>query len=138
MRKLLVIAAFLLFAGIAFGQTLQKGAVLAIRHSTDLVLKPDVSMNQFLDVMMNKWNPELKKLFPGTEVFVLKGDRGTMTNEYSWVFYFESEELRAKYFTPEGSLKDEAQGEKLQKLNEILLEYAIDTGMSDYTDWIVL
>ena len=138
MRKLFVLTALLLFAGFAFGQSLQKGAVLAIRNSNELVLKPNVSMNQYLDVMMNKWAPEMQKLFPGTKMIILKGNRGTMANGYAWVWYFESEAVRAKYFTPEGGLVDESLGVKMQEANKILYEYAIDLGFEDYTDWIVL
>ena len=138
MRKLLVITALLLFAGIAFGQTLKKGAVLAIRTSTNLVLKPDVSMNQYLDASMNKWGPEMEKLFPGTKMITIKGDRGTQTNVYSWVWYFESVEVRDKYFDSEGNMRDEALGEKMRTSMEVLYEYVIDPGMTDYTDWIVL
>ncbi len=75
------------FLPVAFAQTLKKGAVLAFRLSTELVLKPDVSVNQYLDVIMNKWAPEMEKLFPGTKMFILKGDRGTLANNYAWVWY---------------------------------------------------
>ena len=134
----MIITAFLLFGGFAFGQSLQKGAVLAVRNSTGLVLKPNVSMNQYLDVAMNKWAPEMQKIFPGTKMIVLKGNRGTMAHGYAWVWYFESEAVRAKYFTPEGDLVDESLGVKMQETNKLLYEYAIDLGFEDYTDWIVL
>jgi len=138
MRKLLIITVLILFAGIAFGQTLQKGVVLAIRHSTDLVLKPDVTMNQYQEVVMNKWFPEMEKLFPGTKMFILKGDRGDMANGYAWVWYFESTEVRNKYFDSEGNISDAALNDKMLASMAILMEYAIDPGMADYTDWIVL
>ena len=95
-------------------------------------------MNQYLDVVMNKWSPEIQKAFPGTKMFILKGDRGTMANSYSWVWYFEREAVRAKYFTPEGALVDESLGVKMQETYKLLYEYAIDLGFEDYTDWIVL
>jgi len=138
MRKLFIITALLLFAGIAFGQTLKQGTVLAIRHNTGLVLKPDVTMNQYLDVVTNKWFPEMEKLFPGTKSFVMKGDRGDMANDYAWVWYFESNEVRNKYFDSEGNMRDAALNEKMTALMQILMEYAIDPGMANYTDWIVL
>lgn len=138
MKKLLVISALLLFAGLAFGQTLKKGATLAIRTSSGLILKPDVSMNQYLDVAMNKWAPELEKLFPGTKTFILKGDRGEMAHSYAWVWYFETVEIKDKYFDSEGNMRDEALNEKMMALMTILLEYAIDLGMEEYTDWVVL
>lgn len=138
MKKLLVITALVMFVGITFGQELKKGAVLAIRNSTSMVLKPDVTMNQYLDVLMNKWAPEMEKLFPGTKMFMLKGDRGELANGYAWVWYFESEKLRGKYFGTEGNMTDPVLREKMMKLMEILNKYAVDTGMKNYTDWIVL
>jgi len=125
------------FLPVAFGQNLKKGAVLAFRHSTELVLKPDVSMNQYLDVIMNKWAPEMEKLFPGTKMFTLKGDRGTLANNYAWVWYFESKEVRAKYFDSEGNMRDEALNEKMMASMQVLNELVIESGMTDYTDWIV-
>ncbi len=138
MKKLMIIATLLLLTGIAFGQTLQKGAVLAIRNSTELVLKPDVSMNQYLDILMNKWAPEFLKIFPDTKLILMRGDRGDMANSYLWIWYFPSEEIRDKYFNSEGQMIDEALNEKMQKAMEILTEYVIDPGMTGYTDWIVL
>lgn len=138
MRKLLVITVLVLFAGIAFGQTIKKGATLAIRTSSDLILKPDVSMNQYLDVVTNKWIPEMEKLFPGTKMFIMKGDRGDMSHSYAWVWYFETVELKDKYFDSEGNMRDEALSEKMAALMPILMEYAIDVGMVNYTDWVVL
>lgn len=138
MRKLLVVTALLLIAGIAFGQILKKGAVLAIRQSTELVLKPDVTMNQYLNVIMTKWAPEMEKLFPDTKLIFMKGDRGIMANDYVWIWYFESNEVRNKYFTSEGVMKDEALNEKMSATMLILSEYVIDPGMENYTDWIVL
>lgn len=138
MKKLLIITALFLFAGIAFGQTLQKGAVLAIRSSTDLVLKPDVSMNQYLDVLRTKWAPEFQKLFPDTKLIFMRGDRGDMANSYVWIWYFPSEEIRDKYFNSEGEMIDAALNEKMQQTMGILTEFVIDPGMTGYTDWIIL
>lgn len=138
MRKLILITALFLFTGVAYGQTIKKGAVLAIRPGSGLILKPDVTLNQYLDVVKNKWAPEFEKLFPGTKVYIMKGDRGLMANNYAWVWYFESAQVRDRYFDSEGNMKDEALNEKMTATMQILSEYAIDPGMSDYTDWMVL
>ena len=95
-------------------------------------------MNQYLDVAMNKWAPEMEKLFPGTDMFIMKGDRGDMTNSYAWVWYFESNEVRNKYFDSEGNMRDAALNEKMIASMMMLMEYAIDLGMENFTDWIVL
>lgn len=73
MKKLLFVAAIILFTGTVFGQTLQKGAALAIRNFT-IILNPDVTMNQFLDFYINKCIPEFEKNYPGTKEFILSGN----------------------------------------------------------------
>jgi hypothetical protein len=138
MKRLLIVSAIFLFTGIAFGQMLQKEAVLAIRTTKNLVLKPEVSMNQYLDVLMTKWAPEFEKIFPDTKVIFMKGDRGEMANGYAWIWYFPNKSVRDKYFTPEGEMKDAALGERMQKVGGIMNDYVIDSGMAEYTDWIVL
>ena len=45
MKKLLIVTAFLQFAGIAFGQTLKKGGVIAI-HKMDVTLAAGVTLEQ--------------------------------------------------------------------------------------------
>lgn len=56
MRKLLVITALLLFAGVSFGQTLIKGGVIGI-HEWTIKLNPDVTMNQFLEFWEENGSP---------------------------------------------------------------------------------
>jgi hypothetical protein len=102
MRKLLVITALLLFAGIAFGQTLKKGGMIAV-HVMTITLGPDVSMNQYLDFLNNKWYPQLNKLAEGVTFFALKGDRGENANSYATLVYSESEDVRNKYWPGDGS-----------------------------------
>ena len=45
MRKLLIVASLLLFAGYSYGQTLQKGYVVSI-HSWTVKLNPDVTQSE--------------------------------------------------------------------------------------------
>ncbi len=75
MRKLFIFFALLLFAGTAFGQTLHKGGMIAV-HETTLTLQPDVTMDQYLDFLTNKWYPEINKLLKGATIFGLAGDCG--------------------------------------------------------------
>ena len=56
MRKLLVITALLLFAGIAFGQTLQKGNLIGV-HVITFDLKPGVTVDQVIDFFDEKNKP---------------------------------------------------------------------------------
>jgi len=97
MKKLIIAAAFILFAGTAFSQTLQKGAHLGVQDLT-ITLDPDVTMNQYLDFIMNTVIPEVEKAFPGMKTFLLRGgleigDSAEGKEKYSIIYYFESEEV---------------------------------------------
>lgn len=134
MRKLLVVTALLLFAGITFGQTLKKGAVIGT-HTINVILKDDVTMNQFLDFLENTWKAEIDNL-DGITVFILKGDRGVATNKYGFIYYCESLEVRNKYFPVEDETPEEF-NELYTKLQNEILKYVISM-TTEYTDWIVL
>ncbi len=130
MKKLIIAVVFILLAGVAFGQTLQKGTILALR--TDVpTLNPGVTMDQYADFMINKFAPEMEKLFPGTKVFILKGDRGEHKGGYAMLIYVESAEVRDKLF---GAEDDEDQGILLPLMEE-LGKFA--TISNKYTDWVI-
>ena len=139
MKKLLVITALVLFAGIAFGQTLKKGVILGIFETT-LTLKPDVTMDQLLDFLTNKWYPEINKLLVGEGVtfFLLQGDRGENTGNFAWGIYCESEEVRNKYWPGDGSGSGEGGPlwQKMQPLNEELNKLVTYKNVG--TDWKIL
>ena len=137
MKKLIIAAAFILLAGVAFGQTLQKGSVLAIRVTT-ITLDPDVTMNQYLDIWINKWASALEKNMPGAKAFMLKGDRGAHENGYAWIWYFESLEVRDKYFTAEGNTTELGTSamDKMAPIGEELSK--LGTSSAEYTDWVIL
>ena len=130
MKKLIIAVAFILFAGVAFGQTIQKGSVLAM-HINTATLNPDVTMNQYQDFMMNKFAPEFEKLFPGTKVFILKADRGKQKGETAMLIFVESVEARDKLFGAE----DAGMEGTMVPLMEELGKYA--TISNNYSDWVV-
>ena len=131
MKKIIIAAAFILFAGLAFGQTLQKGSVLALRTDAP-TLNPGVTMDQYAEFMVNTFAPEFEKLFPGTKVFILKADRGEHTGGYAMLIYIESAELRDKLF----GVEDAETQSKLLPLMEKLGKFG--TVSEKYTDWVVL
>ena len=139
MRKLLVITTLVLFTGIAFGQTIKKGAILGI-YETEITLKPDVTMDQFLDFCNNKWYPAINKLLEGEGVtfFMLQSDRGAKKGNFAWGIYCESEEVRNKYWPGDGSGTGKFRpiGEKMQPLNEELNK--LITYKNVGADWKVL
>ena len=130
MKKLIIAVAFILFAGVAFGQTIQKGSVLAM-HINTATLNPDVTMNQYQDFMINKFAPDFEKLFPGTKVFILKADRGEQKGKIALLIFVESVEARDKLFGAE----DAGMEGTMVPLMEKLGKYA--TISNNYSDWVV-
>ena len=137
MKKIIVITTFILLAGAAFGQTLQKGGILAVRSYT-VILQPDVTMNQFLDFCINKYNPAFEKNYPGVKIFMLMGDRGEKKNQIGEILYFESVKLRDKYWPVEDTSSDfeKAAAEKMKPIDEEFRKLVVDI-TNDYTDWVI-
>ena len=141
MRKLFVITALLLFAGIAFGQTLNKGSIIAV-HNYEIIFQPDVTSNQFLEFMEKTYIPNFEKAFPGTTLVSLMGDRGALVNKYGGMIIFDSVELRDKYYPiaddeGEGTGWNEEQQKTIQMLNEGMSKLIISMERT-YTDWKIL
>lgn len=132
-----------LFLGIQLtnlsAQTLQKGAVLVI-STYSFVLKPDVTMNQFLDFYINRYNPEYEKCYPGLKIFVLGGDRGENKNQIGELWYFDSVKIRDKYWPIEGDTTstefDKAAAMKLRHFDADWNKYIV-YAKRVYTDWII-
>ena len=136
MKKLIIVAVFILLAGTVFSQTLKKGTVLGIHHLT-VTLAPDVTMDQYLDFINNKYLPEFEKHFDGWKGFLMKGDRGEHKNEYGLEWYIESLEARDKYFDSEGEMNDVGNA-AMEKMSPILEEQEkLGTWTSTYTDWVI-
>lgn len=121
-------------------QTLKKDAVIAI-STYSFVLKPDVTMNQFLDFYINKYIPEFEKNYLGVKMFVLMGDRGEKKNQLGEVWYFESVKVRDKYYPTENDTTNsdavKAAEEKMNKdINNGFSKFLV-SGKRVYTDWII-
>jgi|WetSurSiteA1Bulk_404760.scaffolds.fasta_scaffold00146_14 hypothetical protein len=138
MKKLIFLIAISLFAGVAIGQTLKKGAVIAVRSYT-VTLQPDVTMNQYLDFYLNKYIPAFEENMPGLKMYVLIGDRGAKKNQMGEIWYFESREIRNKYWpTEEGEGSDEVKA-ALDKMKPIVEEFSkyLLYQTEEFTDWII-
>ena len=141
MQKLFIITALLLFAGIAFGQTLNKGSIVAV-HNYDIIFQPDVTSNQLLEFMEKTYKPNFEKAFPGTTLVSLMGDRGALVNKYGGMIIFDSIELRDKYYPiadeeGEGTGWNEEQQKTVQMLDEGMSKLVISIERT-YTDWKIL
>ncbi len=137
MKKLIIAAAFILLAGVTFGQTLPKGTVIGVHHVT-ITLDPDVTMNQYMDYLTEKYMPESEKQFKGWDYYVVKGDKGENKNKFGWLFIIESVEARDKYTKIEGGLTD-AGREAMENMREVVEELnKLGTWSSEFTDWVIL
>jgi len=136
MKKLIIAAAFILFATVAFGQTLQKGGILGVHHLT-ITLNQNVTMDQFLDFLTNKWITEVEKHLDGWEGLIVKGDRGELKNKYGLVWYIASSEERERYAGDEGNISEAFNKamEKIEAVNKELEKYG--AWSSEYTDWVI-
>jgi len=137
MKKLVIITALFLFAGIAFGQTLNKGNLIGL-HVVSVELKPDATMDQFIDFFKMKVIPAWEKGQEGIKVFVMKGIRGEQKNELGLIVQFTDEATRDQSYNADGTPSEF--GKKVQeKMAPIMVESEkIGTWTTKYTDWLLL
>ena len=138
MKKIAFVVALALLTGVAFGQTIQKGAVVGL-YDIEITLDPDVTMNQYLDFVLNESFPAWEKHMPGIKLFILKGFRGDNAKGYGLCVWCESKEVYKKYWDKEGAPTELLQGLMKNELKEVQ-EKAKKVGwMSwDFTDYVVL
>lgn len=129
--------ALLLFAGVLFGQTLEKGGVIAL-HRLEVTLAPGVSLDQYLDFMEKQIMPEAKKIFPEATYLFLKGIGENNQNQIGTFYYWESLEGFRTYWNDDGTPteKGAAGMAKLQPLFEKL--NALGTNTMVPGDWLIL
>ena len=137
MKKLIILSALFLFSGITFGQSLQKGGVVAI-HEWTLKLKADITMNQFLDHWEETIVPEMEKLIPEMKAITLKGVQKENNYEYAGLYYYNSLEDLRKYWKEDGSPTEDGAAimEKFVPLLEELSKFGEFTWSP--SDWVIL
>lgn len=137
MKKLILFAALILLTGFTFGQSLQKGNILGFHNGT-FILNPDVSLNQCMSFMKDKYFPEFEKNFPGVKCYVLKGTRGEGTDFISVIYLFSSDEVRNKYWKSEGTYTElgTAAAQEMKSADEEMGKYMKNV-IDRYTDWVV-
>jgi hypothetical protein len=136
MRKVILTAAMIIFAGITFGQPLKKGNLICMHYMT-FNLNPGVTMDQYKDFFVNKYIPESEKQFPGVKNYLLEGLSGKNEHEYTFMVIFDSEKEKEKYYNADGSatvLKKEAD----EKLKPIMEEFSkLGTMSAKYVGWVI-
>jgi hypothetical protein len=139
MKKLILVAVIILVAGVTFGQTLKKGMVVAL-SSYELVLKDNVTLQQFINFTEQKYNPEYEKAMPGTKLVMLWGDRGENKFRYGEMWIFDDVATRNKYFPTESDTAMSAAMKnvvtKMKALNDEGNKYVL-SAKRVYTDWLV-
>ena len=142
MKKLIIAVAFILFTGTAFSQALKKGVHLGIQ-SLKITLSTGATMEQYLDFMMNTFIPEAEKAFPGMKGFIMgggmvMGGSEEVKEEYSIIYYFESEEVQSKYFDDGGNFTD-AGTAALEKLGPTFEKHdKLGTNSAPTLGWMIL
>lgn len=139
MKKLILVASIFLVSGVIFGQTLKKGMVVAI-NSYELILKDNVTFDQFIKFSKEKYIPALEKLIPGEKIYLLIGDRGENKFRYGEMYVFDDVSTRNKYYPKEDDTATSPafkailpQLMALSAENNNYVKYAKRV----YTDWIV-
>jgi hypothetical protein len=135
MKKLIIAAAFILIAGTAFGQTLQKGGMVSV-HEWSLTLNPGVTMDQFLEHWNKNIISEVKNTMPEMRTYILKGLEDE--NTYAGLYYWNSLEDMGKYYNEDGSPTELGASafEKLIPLIEELSEFGEFTW--EQKDWLII
>jgi len=137
MKKLFLFTAIILFSGITFGQTIQKGTVIGT-HVMTVTLNPDVTTDKFIEFFHTRLAPEIEKNYAGWKAYLTKGIRGENPNSYGLIYVIKSEKDRDKYYNPDGSASElgKAVNEKLQPVLDEMAK--LGTIATKYTDWLVL
>lgn len=136
MKKLILTVIIIVVTGIAYGQTLKKGALLGM-HAVAPVLSPDISMEKYLNFVKDKLIPAYENSFPGLRCYLLKSKRGECVDCIILAFFFQSEEIRNKYFKPDGDYTDLGlKGKKnMQSVSDEMSK--MDTSAEKYTDYVI-
>jgi hypothetical protein len=133
MKKVIIAAAFILLAGVVFGQTLQKGNVV-VTQVLDIDLKPDVTIDQWKEFYITKVIPEIEKLYTGANVYLSKGIRGKHKNSLGLIVVFKTKKERDKFFNEDDSRTELGKmvaenfstvGEELAKLGTYTFTYSV-------------
>lgn len=137
MKKAVLAAGLILWAGVAHAQTLNKGNLIGVHHIS-VKLEPGVTMEQFVDYYNKNVIPELEKNWPGWKVYPVKRIRGEKADGMGLIIVVPSEGDRDKYYNADGSdtelgkaanAKFEAAIHGMTKLGTVTADL--------YTDWVV-
>ena len=139
MKKIIVLIGLLLFSGITFSQTFEKGQVLGI-HVNEIVLQPDVTYNQYKEFMMNKAFPKFEEAYKGdVKLYLIEGIKGENKDKIGWIFLFKSSEAFKKWITEEGGINEALSDEFWKTVSDVMDEQNkyVKANNRTFTDWVV-
>lgn len=121
----------------AASKPLAKGNVIGL-HVTSVKPKSGVTRDQFMEFYNNTVIPEFAKHWPEAKVYVVKGLRGEHKNKFGFVYFFESQDVRNKYFNDDGSVTETGQA-IVEKMKPTFDQLSKTYGSSStvYTDWLL-
>jgi hypothetical protein len=136
MKKMSIIAVFLLFSGITYGQKLEKGNLVGL-HIFTLNLDPDVTYNQFKNFFVQKYIPELDKNYPDVKHYFAEGSSKRNENQIGLIIVFESQEVKNKYYNEDGSTT-ELMNSIQEKIKPVRAELdRLGKVTAEYTEWTI-
>ena len=135
MKNVMTTFGFVFVASLALGQSFHKGNLVGL-HVLSINLNPDVTLNQYKDFFINTVIPEFEKIY-GAKIYLAKGIRGESNNSLAWIFIYESEAMRDKFYNNDGNHSDIGQvaWDKMQPTMDRLNK--LGTSTTKYTDWVV-
>jgi hypothetical protein len=137
MKKLILIASALMIMCTVAGQTLTKGSIVAVRVQT-VTLQPGITMDQYIEFLTTKYVPGFEKNYPGIKLFVIKGIRGEKKDQIGILWFFESVEVRDKYWPNEIGSTDLAKeaSSNMREINAEAGKYRASI-TTVFTDWMI-
>jgi hypothetical protein len=117
-------------------QQLEKGNLLGL-HVLEVTLEPGVTMDEYMAMVKEEIIPAVEKHWKGMQMKLVKGIRGEQANRFGFLYLFESDEVRNRFFNADGTYSEAGNAalEKFQPVSDKLDKLGSYTRV--YTDWIV-
>jgi hypothetical protein len=114
----------------------QKGGSFGY-HKLTVDLAQDVTMEQYVDFYISKYVPELAKLMKGIEVLIMVPYHEPLTDHFTYVYYFRSEQSRDQFW-PEPDTPSTRTDKAMEQMKDLLFELLLlGTPEDDYGVWII-
>lgn len=133
MRKLVIFAALILTTGILSGQSLKKDALISI-HTLEISLEDGVTMDQYLDFMVDEFFTLYKKTY-SCDVRLVKGLNREIEGRIGVMVHFKSKQEWNRFFNDDGTMTEAGRAgwekirpalDELRKLGAFRSENVVD------------